>query len=466
MSNNNTLTIRIKCRGAGELALSQLTPLQGRFKVLTEVNRLRLCRELIEDGYLEPISVWESGPVIYILNGHQRYEALLWLKDHGWTDSKGKKWSVKVPQIPVNFVEADSLADAKRKVLALASQYGSVSTHGLRALLHELDIDPVDVSLQFNFPEVDIAALMSGLEVPIIIGQDFEANPLLTSLDVSTLKPPAFESLQEMEDVPELPATPTAKFGDVYQLGRHRLMCGDSTDDVQVGQLMDGELADLVFTDPPYGVSYDGGHADPDKRREKLANDDSTEIYNKSVPLMFKFSKPTAALYLWFAATKSLQVLQVLQVLQTNDYVIRSWLIWNKNLAQFGAIGAQYKQKHEPCLYAYKKGETPFWDGPTNEVSVWDVDRASKNEFHPTQKPTDLAGRAMKNSCPSGGLVLDLFGGSGSTLVAAEGVGRRARLMELSAGYVDVIIKRWENHTGQKADRIAFQPETIRRPKP
>lgn len=249
------------------------------------------------------------------------------------------------------------------------------------------------------------------------------------------------------DDVPENPLSRTRP-GNIYQLGDHRLMCGDSTDLDQVGKLMDGEKADLVFTDPPYGVDYDGGRAEKGKRREKLANDDSTEIYNNSVPAMFAYSKDRAALYLWFAATKSLQVLQVLEA---NKYEIRSWLIWNKNMAQFGAIGAQYKQKHEPCLYAFKRGHAPHWEGPTNEVSVWDVARAAKNEYHPTQKPVELAKRATQNSCPAGGVVLDLFGGSGATLIAAEAMGRKAYLMELDTHYCDVIVERWEKYTGQKA---------------
>lgn len=242
------------------------------------------------------------------------------------------------------------------------------------------------------------------------------------------------------DDIPEAPTSTKIRYGDIFQLGKHRLMCGDSTREEDVKLLMSGELADLVFTDPPYGVNYDGGHATK-KRRDKLANDHSTTIYDNSVPLMTKFSKPEAALYLWFAATKSLQVLQVLQA---NSYEIRSWLIWNKNMAQFGA---QYKQKHEPCLYCYKKGHPPFWDGPTNEVSVWDEKRASVNEFHPTQKPTELAQRAITNSCPKNGHVLDLFGGSGSTMIAAQVQGRQSFTMELEPKYCAVILKRWSEFT-------------------
>jgi DNA modification methylase len=132
-------------------------------------------------------------------------------------------------------------------------------------------------------------------------------------------------------------------------------------------------------------------------------------------------------------------------------YEVRNTIIWNKNLAQFGAIGAQYKSKHEPCLYCFKKGNSPYWQGPNNEVSVWDVARSSKNEFHPTQKPIGLPARAFGNSCPVHGLVLDLFLGSGTTLIAAEQLSRKCYGMEISPAYCDVIVKRWETLTGKKA---------------
>lgn len=174
------LKIQIKCKGAGEIALNQLTPLQGAFKVLTEDNLKRLCKEIMEDGFIEPISVWEdpeSGKT-FILNGHQRHAALLHLKEHGYKID-GKKQPVAIPQIPINIVDASSLMDAKRKILALASQYGSVSTQGLKSILDELGIPPEDLSQTFNFPEVDIASIMSGIEMPMIIGSFDEQNPVI-----------------------------------------------------------------------------------------------------------------------------------------------------------------------------------------------------------------------------------------------------------------------------------------------
>lgn len=130
---------------------------------------------------------------------------------------------------------------------------------------------------------------------------------------------------------------------------------------------------------------------------------------------------------------------------------IRCQIIWNKNQAQFGALTAQYKAKHEPAYYCHKKGKTPRWFGPTNEVTVWDHDRASVNEYHPTQKPVALAERAIGNSSAPGDLVADFFLGSGSTIIAAEQTGRRCYGTELSPAYCDVIVERWQNLTGREA---------------
>ena len=272
-----------------------------------------------------------------------------------------------------------------------------------------------------------------------------------TADEIAALIPEQIEpGLTDEDEVPELPEQPVTVLGDVWVLGKHRLMCGDSTSIDAVDKLMDGQKADMVFTDPPYGVDYDGGHA-TEKRRDKLKNDDDVNMYDLPVKNAYLSSKDDAPIYLWFADRFATDVLEGLS---EAGYQVRCWIIWNKNVAQFGAIGAQYKAKHEPCIYAFKKGKAPNWNGPTNEVTVWDVSRDHKNSHHPTQKPTDLAKRAMENHKVK--LVLDLFGGSGSTLIAAEKTNRQAHLMELDPKYVDVIIKRWQDFTG----KIAVHAET------
>ena len=336
-----------------------------------------------------------------------------------------------------------------------------VSGHGRLLAAKQLGLQEVPVIYQdFEDAEQEFLAGVSDnaiasqaeLDLPSIHVDIQEMGPF--DLDLLGVKDFQFEPDPEIQGdadaVPETPKEAKTKRGELWFLGEHRLLIDDCTVKENVERLMGGEKADMVFTDPPYGVNYDGGHAVNGVRREKLANDENTQIYDEAIPQLFNFSKPTAALYLWFAATKSLQVLQVLH---KNNYEIRSWLIWNKNVAQFGAIGAQYKQKHEPCLYCYKKGESPFWDGPNNEISVWDVDRSSKNEFHPTQKPVELSERAIGNSCPSRGVVLDLFLGSGSTIIACEKTRRRGFGTELEPLYGDVILQRFAKFSGKDPAR-------------
>jgi DNA modification methylase len=253
------------------------------------------------------------------------------------------------------------------------------------------------------------------------------------------------EGLTDEDSVPEAPETPVTVPGDIWVLGDHRLMCGDSTSIDAVDKLMDGQKADMVFTDPPYGVDYDGGHATKE-RREKLANDDDVNMYGQPIVNAYAASTSDAPLYLWFADRFADDVISGVRAA---GYEVRNWIVWNKNVAQFGAIGAQYKSKHEPCIYAFKRGKSPNWCGPTNETTIWDVSRDNKNSHHPTQKPVALCKRAVGNHRV--GRVLDLFGGSGSTLIACENINKEAFLMELDPKYCDVIIKRWQEYTGKKA---------------
>lgn len=359
---------------------------------------------LKEFGWRQPIVVDSEGVIIV---GHTRYQAALEL---GMTE------------IPVHVAEGLTAAQVKAYRIA-DNKTGDFA---------EWDFDLLKLEFA-DLQELDFGLDLTGFDDEAIDGIMVDSTP---------------EGLTDPDEVPDVPDEPVSKPGDVWAMGNHRLMCGDSTSIDAVDVLMAGAKADMVFTDPPYGVDYDGGHAVKGKRREKLANDATPDIYSDALPLAYASSKESAALYLWYSDSKTAAVTAAITAA---GYEVRNTLIWNKNLAQFGAIGAQYKCKHEPCIYAFKRGNPPFWCGPTNEVSVWDVARGSKNEFHPTQKPVELAGRAIKNSCPKGGVVLDLFGGSGSTLIACEMTGALSRTMELNPAYCDVIIKRWQDFTGKKA---------------
>jgi len=238
--------------------------------------------------------------------------------------------------------------------------------------------------------------------------------------------------------------------GDVFALGRHRILCGDATQAAELERLLAGTLAGLVYTDPPYGLDYAGGTLP----RRKLAGDDTANLYAPACQMAATWSDEAAPFYLWHGVGRELDVAAAL-ALRAAGYEIRNHLVWNKNHAQFGALSAQYKQKHEAAYYAFKRGQAPRWFGPANEVTVWDCDRPPANEFHPTQKPVALAVRAIHNSADPMRPVLDLFLGSGSTLIACEQTGRAGLGVELEPAYCQVAIDRWEAFTGQKAEKVA-----------
>jgi DNA modification methylase len=277
----------------------------------------------------------------------------------------------------------------------------------------------------------------------------FDADDLAEIL--GTVEELPAEGLTDADDVPEAPEEPITKPGDLWILGNHRLLCGDSTDVLAVERLMDGKKADMVFTDPPYGVSYEGGHNK--KKRDQIKNDalegsDLTSLFADSLASGLAVTVDHAAFYVWFASGKSVETFASFAKLPLE---LRAVIQWYKVRSGLGAFMAQYIPNCEPCIYAFKSGCSPQWFGPSDEKTVWELQKDSRNEFHPTQKPVELPERAINNSSKKGQLVLDLFGGSGSTLIACEKTGRHARLMELDPAYCDVIVQRWQAFTGKLA---------------
>jgi DNA modification methylase len=265
------------------------------------------------------------------------------------------------------------------------------------------------------------------------------------------LEPEQIEGLTDEDAVPEIPEEPITKVGDIYQLGNHRLMCGDSTSIDAVDKLMNGQKADMVFTDPPYGVAYEGGHNQKKRKgiiADTLEGDDLTGLFYGALMAAIPNTKDGSAFYVWYASGKSIETYAALSKLPLK---LRAVIQWYKVKSGLGAFMSQYIPNSEPCMYLHKDGCSPAWYGPTNEKTVWELKKESKNNFHPTQKPVELPERAITNSSKAGDEILDLFGGSGSTLIACEKINRHARLMELDPKYCDVIVKRWEDFTGKKA---------------
>ena len=242
-----------------------------------------------------------------------------------------------------------------------------------------------------------------------------------------------------------LPEEPKARRGDIYQLGAHRLMCGDSTDPADVARLMDGKAADLLLTDPPYNVNYEGGTG------LTIQNDNMEDAaFRKFLRDAFACAdgvmKPGAAFYIWHADSEGYNFRGACHDI---GWQVRQCLIWNKNALVLGR--QDYQWKHEPCLYGWKGGASHTWLSDRTQTTVLDFDKPTRSEIHPTMKPIGLFDYQIRNSCPVGGAVLDLFNGSGTTIMACEQNGRSAYTMELDPRYVDAAIARWEEFTGNKA---------------
>jgi DNA modification methylase len=257
--------------------------------------------------------------------------------------------------------------------------------------------------------------------------------------------------LTEDDTVPELPANPTTRTGDLWVLGNHRLLCGDSTVISDVEKLMNGQLADMAFTDPPYNVDY--GNNAKDKMRGKdrrIMNDALGEgfyqfLYDACLNLLLVTK---GACYVCMSSSE-LHTLQKAWIDAGGKW--STFIIWAKNTFTLGR--ADYQRQYEPILYGWKDGTQHFWCGDRDQSDIWNYNKPRVNDLHPTMKPVELVERALKNSSKSRDIVIDLFGGSGTTLIACEKNNRQARLIEMDPKYVDVIIKRWEEYTGKKAIR-------------
>lgn len=306
--------------------------------------------------------------------------------------------------------------------------------------------------------------------------QDFGFEDILEENTEQEAKEDGFEpEINEQE-----PAK--AQLGEIYQLGKHRLMCGDSTKVEDVAKLMGGSLADLLLTDPPYNASYEGKTKDHlTIQNDNMENDAFREFLTKAFSAANKVLKPGGVYYIWHA---HLEGYNFMGACLDVGWKIRQCLIWNKNTF---AIGRQdYQWKHEPCLYGWKDGAghyfidsrkeaTVFEDEKQDfkkmkkeelvellekihsdkiETTIMDEKKPVSSEIHPTMRPIRLFARQIKNSSKQGEKVLDLFGGSGTTLIACEQLGRQAYLMEYDPHYVDAIIKRYEDFTGKKAIKI------------
>ena len=402
-----------------------------------------VAKSIQDFGFRYPILVDKNNVII---SGHTRLKA---------------SYKLGLQKVPVMI--ADDLTDDKVKALRLVDNRTSeVASWDFDLLQKELDAIEMDMN-QYKF---DYDELMVGSEEDIV-----EDNP----------------------PEPDEENEPTAKRGDIWILGNHRLMCGDSTSEEDVNKLMNGKQADLLETDPPYNIAYgtkeqqykEKGYKVCMKDRTIMNDNMSSKEFREFLTNAFKRAsenmKAGASFYVWLSSKEEINFETSLN--RAGLYV-KQQLIWNKSTFTLGR--QDYQWKHEPCLYGWKDGAPHYFVDSRTEMTVYEdkkpninkmskqelkdyikelleekvattvinVDKPSKSEDHPTMKPLKLIGYQVKNSSRKGDIVLDLFGGSGSTLMACEQLGRICYTMELDPKFVDVIIKRWQTLTGKKAELL------------
>jgi DNA modification methylase len=255
------------------------------------------------------------------------------------------------------------------------------------------------------------------------------------------------EGLTDEDEVPEAPVDPVTNLGDVWLLGKHRLMCGDSTSVSDLEKLTDGQLVDMWLTDPPYNVAYEGGTKEKlTIKNDEMGDDQFRQFLRDSYVSADTVMKPGAVFYIWHA---DLEGYNFRGAAKDAGWTVRQCLIWKKSSLVMGR--QDYHWKHEPCLYGWKEGAGHLWAADRKQTTILEFDKPTRNGEHPTMKPVALFEYQLLNNTKGGDIVLDSFGGSGTTMIAAEKNGRVSRLMELDPKYCDVIIKRWQDFTGKTA---------------
>ena len=388
---------------------SKLLPYARNARTHSDDQVAQIAASIAEFGFTNPILAGSDGVIVA---GHGRLAA-------------AHKLGLEV--VPV--VVLDHLSPTQRRALVIAdnriAENAGWDDAMLRIEIAALQDDDFDVSLT-GFDADALAELMAGDE-------------------------PDGEGETDDDAVPELSETPISRPGDVWVLGGHRLLCGDSTVAESYDRVLDGKPVDMVFTDPPYNVNYANSAKDKMRGKDRAILNDN--LGDGFYDFLLAALTPTIAhcrggIYVAMSSSE-LDVLQA--AFRAAGGKWSTFIIWAKNTFTLGR--ADYQRQYEPILYGWPEGAQRHWCGDRDQGDVWNIKKPQKNDLHPTMKPVELVERAIRNSSRPGNVVLDPFGGSGTTLIAAEKSGRLARLIELDPKYADVIVRRWQEWTGKQATR-------------
>jgi site-specific DNA-methyltransferase (adenine-specific) len=384
-----------------QIGIATLIPFAKNSRTHDDAQVAQIAASIREFGFTNPVLIDEANGIIA---GHGRVMAAR---------------KLKMAEVPC--IRLSHLSDAQKRAYVIADNKLALNAGWDEAMLKlELaDLKALDFDLDltgFNTAEIDALLAEKGTE-----------------------------GLTDPDDTPEPPVEPVTRLGDVWVCGQHRVMCGSSLDQSQIELLCAGQRVDMLLTDPPYNVAYEGGTG------LKIQNDDMGDAEFRAF-LRDAFvsadtvMKPGAVFYIWHA---DLEGYNFRGACQDAGWKVRQCLVWKKSSLVLGR--QDYQWQHEPCLYGWKDGSGHLWASDRKQTTILQFDKPSRNGEHPTMKPVALFEYQMLNNTKGGDIVLDSFGGSGTTLIAAEKNGRVARIMELDPKYVDVIVKRWEDFTGQKA---------------
>lgn len=388
-------------------SVDELIPYSKNARLHSEAQVAQIAASIIEFGFTNPVLIdGEKG----IIAGHGRLMA-------------AKKLGLK--EVPV--VILDHLSETQKKAYIIAdnklTENAGWDEEILASELADLKEENFNLDL-IGFEDRELEKIFSSL-------YDKDEN-------------------QDNEEIPEPEEKPISQLGDIWSLGKHKLICGDSCDEKTYQALLENELADMLFTDPPYNVNYGETlpSITPGAQKRKIVNDNLGADFSK---FLFDFCKNAlsvtkGACYVCMSSSE-LHTLQKAFIDAGGKW--STFVIWAKNHFTLGR--SDYQRQYEPILYGWKQNNDHYWCGDRNQGDVWFYNKPTKSDLHPTMKPVDLCKRAILNSSKTDDIILDCFGGSGSTLIACEQTNRRCRMIELDQKYVDVIVKRWQNLTNQEA---------------
>lgn len=414
--------VKISCECKDTLKLGELTEFQGELKSRTDEEIDKIVRSIKKHGFSFPFFVWKHDGVNNVLDGHGRLLALHKLDELGFL----------VPPLPVVYVDCKDEQAARDLLLRLNSHYGTMTKESVLEFIGDFEIDVSDLELPCGTIEFDT-------------GETLNAET---------------EGDDEIPDVGEKEPVISQR-GEMYELGNSILMCGDSTNEEDVARLMGTEKASMVFTDPPYNVAVGsknkalnevckkngrplkGGRIEQDIEGDSGQTDEEVgrNLWLPAFTRLFENSKDDCAIYVTMPQGGT-HMMMMMMMMSEAGWQVKHELIWVKNQPTFSMGRLNYDYQHEPILYGWKKSHKWFGKGKFDK-SIWNINKPASSKLHPTMKPVELVENAILNSSEKNDLILDLFGGSGTTLIACEKNNRKARLMELDPHYCDVIRRRY-----------------------